>query len=73
MAIDIELTGAVIGFVFANAIVTAAGSDTTVTFAIPYVQLVLMVIAALIFGVLASVVPAVIGSRLNVLEAIAAD
>lgn len=65
--------GAVIGFVFAYAIVTAAGSDTTVTFAIPYVQLVFMVIAALIFGVLASVVPAVIGSRMNVLEAIAAD
>ena len=65
--------GTVIGFVFAWAIVQAAGSDTTVTFAVPVGQLVAMVIAAMIFGVLASVIPAVIGSRMNVLEAIATD
>jgi putative ABC transport system permease protein len=65
--------GAVIGFGFAYAVVTAVGGDTPVTFAVPFGQLVAMVIAALIFGVIASIIPAIIGSRMNVLEAIATD
>ena len=65
--------GAVIGFGFAYAVVTAVGGDTPVTFAVPVGQLVAMVIAALIFGVVASIIPAIIGSRMNVLEAIATE
>jgi putative ABC transport system permease protein len=65
--------GAVIGFGFAYAVVTAVGGDTPVTFAVPVGQLVAMVIAALVFGVVASIIPAIIGSRMNVLEAIATD
>lgn len=65
--------GAVIGFGFAWAVVSAIDAGTEVTFAVPVGQLVAMIFAALIFGFLASVIPAVIGSRMNVLEAIATD
>jgi putative ABC transport system permease protein len=65
--------GAVIGFGFAYAVVTAVGGDTPVSFAVPVGQLIAMVIVALIFGVVASIIPAIIGSRMNVLEAIATD
>ena len=65
--------GAVIGFGFAYALVTAVGSDTDVTFAVPVGQLIAMVIVALLFGVVASIIPAIIGSRMNVLDAIATD
>ena len=65
--------GAVIGFVFAYAVVRAVGTETNVIFAVPVEQLIAMVIAALIFGVVASIIPAIIGSRMNVLDAIATD
>jgi len=65
--------GTVIGFVCAWAIVRAIGQDNTVTFAVPWVLLIAMVIIAMIAGVVAAVIPAYSASRLNVLDAIATD
>ena len=68
------IIGAAIGFVFAWAVVPANGCDTAVTlYAMPVVQLTAMVIAVLVGVIAFDPIPAIIGSRMNVLEAIATD
>jgi putative ABC transport system permease protein len=67
------LMGAALGIavgVFLAALVTHALSDQGVAFAIPWLQLVYFVIAAIIVGILAAVIPARRAARLNVLQAL---
>jgi putative ABC transport system permease protein len=61
--------GLVLGF-FLAAIVTTALSDEGVVFAVPYLSLVIFVIAAIIVGVLAAILPARRASRIRVLQAL---
>ena len=61
--------GIVIGFVLA-ALVTTELSSQGFVFAVPYRSLVYFVVAAIIVGILAAVLPARRASRLNVLEAL---
>ncbi len=68
-----SLMGATLGFivgVFLAALVTQALSDEGVVFAVPWLQLVYFVIAAILVGVLAAVIPARRAARLNVLQAL---
>jgi putative ABC transport system permease protein len=58
-----------IGFVLA-ALVTTELSSQGFVFAVPYVNIVLFVLAAIVVGILAAVLPARRASRLNVLEAL---
>jgi putative ABC transport system permease protein len=58
-----------IGFVLA-ALVTTELSSQGFVFAVPYVNVVLFVLAAIVVGILAAVIPARRASRLNVLEAL---
>jgi len=65
--------GAVLGIavgVFLAALVTHALSDQGIVFAIPWMQLVYFVLAAIIVGILAAVIPARHAARLNVLKAL---
>lgn len=67
------LMGAVLGIavgVFLAALVTHALSDQGIVFAIPWMQLVYFVLAAIIVGILAAVIPARHAARLNVLRAL---
>jgi putative ABC transport system permease protein len=61
--------GIVVG-VFLAALVTHALSDQGIVFAIPWMQLVYFVLAAILVGILAAVIPARRASRLNVLKAL---
>jgi putative ABC transport system permease protein len=56
--------------VFLAALVSQALSGEGIVFTIPWLQLVYFIIAAIIVGVLAAVIPARRASRLNVLEAL---
>jgi len=58
-----------IGFILA-ALVTTELSSQGFVFAVPYINVVLFVIAAIVVGILAAVLPARWASRLNVLEAL---
>ena len=58
-----------IGFILA-ALVTTELSSQGFVFAVPYINVVLIVIAAIVVGILAAVRPARWASRLNVLEAL---
>jgi putative ABC transport system permease protein len=67
------LIGAALGIavgVFLAALVTQALSDEGIVFALPYGSLALFVVAAIVAGVLAAILPARRASRLNVLEAL---
>ena len=67
------LMGAALGIVvgvFLAALVTHALSGQGIVFAIPWMQLVYFVLAAILVGILAAVVPARRASRLNVLRAL---
>ena len=66
------LLGIVIGLVFAF-LVTESLGDLGLGFSIPGVQLVVFLLLAVIVGVLAAVVPARRGARLQVLEAMRAE
>jgi putative ABC transport system permease protein len=61
--------GIAIGFVLA-ALVTTELSSQGFVFAVPYINVVLFVLAAVLVGILAAVLPARRASRLNVLEAL---
>ena len=67
------LMGAALGMavgLFLAAVVTHALSSSGIVFAIPWSQLIYFVIAAIVVGVLAAVVPARRAARLNVLQAL---
>jgi putative ABC transport system permease protein len=67
------LMGAVLGMVvgiFLALLVTHALSSSGVVFAVPWIQIVYFVIAAILVGILAAVIPARRASRLNVLQAL---
>jgi putative ABC transport system permease protein len=67
------LMGAALGMVvgvFLAALVAQALSDNGVVFAIPWLQLVYFVLAAVVVGILAAVIPARRAARLNVLQAL---
>jgi putative ABC transport system permease protein len=67
------LMGAALGMVvgiFLAALVAEALSGQGVVFAIPWIQLVYFVLAAIVVGILAAVIPARRAARLNVLQAL---
>jgi putative ABC transport system permease protein len=67
------LMGAALGMVvgvFLAALVTQALSGQGIVFAIPWLQLVYFVLAAVLVGILAAVIPARRAARLNVLQAL---
>jgi ABC-type antimicrobial peptide transport system permease subunit len=68
-----SLMGATLGIivgVFLAALVTQALKDEGIAFAVPWLQLVYFVIAAILVGILAAVIPARRAARLNVLQAL---
>ncbi len=68
-----SLMGATLGMivgVFLAALVTQALSGQGVVFAVPWIQLVYFIIAAILVGILAAVIPARRAARLNVLQAL---
>jgi putative ABC transport system permease protein len=68
-----SLMGAALGMVvgiFLAALITHALSSSGIVFAVPWIQIVYFVVAAVVVGVLAAVIPARRASRLNVLEAL---
>ena len=56
--------------VFLAALIMQALSGQGIVFAIPWMQLVYFVLAAIVVGILAAVIPARRAARLNVLEAL---
>jgi putative ABC transport system permease protein len=67
------LMGAALGMVvgvFLAALVTQALSGQGVVFAVPWLQLVYFIVAAILVGILAAVIPARRAARLNVLQAL---
>jgi putative ABC transport system permease protein len=67
------LMGAALGMVvgvFLAALVTQALSGQGVVFAVPWIQLVYFIVAAILVGILAAVIPARRAARLNVLRAL---
>ena len=67
------LIGLVIGIVFGWALVTALADQGITSFAIPWTQLVIIVIIAILAGVGAALYPARRAARLDVLRAISSD
>jgi putative ABC transport system permease protein len=67
------LMGAALGIVvgiFLAAVVTHALSDQGIVFAVPWLQLVWFVLAAILVGIVAAILPARHAARLNVLQAL---
>ena len=56
--------------IFLAALITHPLSNQGIVFAVPWKQLVYFVIAAIVVGILAAVLPARRAARLNVLEAL---
>jgi putative ABC transport system permease protein len=56
--------------VFLAALITHALSSSGIAFAIPWIEIVYFVLAAIIVGILAAVIPARRAARLNVLHAL---
>ena len=72
-SLKINIASAALGIVvgvFLAALVTHALSDQGIVFAIPWVQLVYFVLAAIVVGILAAVIPARRAAHLNVLRAL---
>jgi len=67
------LIGLVIGIVFGWALVTALADQGITSFAIPWTQLVIIVIIAILAGVGAALYPARRAARLDVLQAISSE
>ena len=67
------LIGLVIGIIFGWALVTALADEGITSFAIPWTQLVIIVIIAIVAGVGAALYPARRAARLDVLRAISSD
>ena len=67
------LIGLVIGIVFGWALVTALADEGITSFAIPWTQLMIIVIIAVLAGVGAALYPARRAARLDVLQAISSD
>ena len=68
-----SLMGAALGMVvgiFLAALVTHALADQGIVFAVPWLQLVWFVLAAILVGILAAILPARHAARLNVLKAL---
>jgi putative ABC transport system permease protein len=68
-----SLMGAALGIavgLFLALLITHALSDQGIVFAVPYLQIVYFVLAAIVVGILAAIVPARRAARLNVLEAL---
>ena len=68
-----SLMGAALGMVvglFLAALVTRATSGSGIVFAIPWIQIVYFVVAAIVVGIVAAVVPARRAAHLNVLQAL---
>jgi putative ABC transport system permease protein len=68
-----SLMGAALGMavgIFLAALITHALSNDGIVFAVPWIQIVYFVIAAIIVGILAAVIPARRAARLNVLQAL---
>lgn len=65
--------GIIIGFGFAWVLVRTIAIDNPLSFAVPVAQLVGMVVFALFAGLVAAVIPAWRGSKLDVLKAIATE
>ena len=67
------LMGAALGMavgIFLALLITHALADQGIVFAVPYLQLVYFVVAAIVVGILAAILPARRAARLNVLEAL---
>jgi putative ABC transport system permease protein len=67
------LMGAALGMavgVFLAVLVTHALSSSGIAFAVPWIELVYFVLAAILVGILAAVIPARRAARLNVLQAL---
>jgi putative ABC transport system permease protein len=56
--------------VFLAGLITHALSSSGIVFAVPWLEIVYFVLAAIVVGVLAAVIPARRAARLNVLEAL---
>ncbi len=67
------LLGVVLGLFFGYAIIFALRDQGVSSFSVPVVSLIVVVVLAAIVGLLASIIPAIRASRLNILEAIAAN
>jgi putative ABC transport system permease protein len=68
-----SLMGAALGMVvgvFLAALITHALSSSGIVFAVPWLQIVYFVLAAIVVGILAAVIPARRAARLNVLQAL---
>jgi putative ABC transport system permease protein len=68
-----SLMGAALGMVvgiFLAALITHALSSSGIVFAVPWIEIVYFVLAAIIVGILAAVIPARRAARLNVLQAL---
>jgi putative ABC transport system permease protein len=68
-----SLMGAALGMVvglFLAALITHALSSSGIVFAVPWLQIVYFVLAALVVGILAAVIPARRAARLNILAAL---
>ncbi|MHA6513446.1 ABC transporter permease [Tessaracoccus sp. Z1128] len=65
--------GVVLGVVFGSSLVTLLRADGIDQLVVPWAQLLVFVVVAALFGVLAAVGPARRASRLNVLESIATE
>ena len=64
------LLGIITGAALAWAVVQALKDDGLGDFALPWLQLVILVVVAALAGMLAAVYPMIKASRLNILEAI---
>jgi ABC-type antimicrobial peptide transport system permease subunit len=68
-----SLMGAALGMVvgiFLAALITHALSSSGIVFAVPWIEIVYFVLAAILVGILAAVIPARRAARLNVLQAL---